>query len=144
MTNKYARAYTEVIEILGYLPEEEYSKIPIEKVEFYKNNMDKEYVYKINPNENLINQNISREANSILISLFRDYFASEKQKITLENLLKQNQQKEEKEKIERYNPDILFKNKITKADKVEESVYIAEYKESILKKIKNWFKRTFQ
>ena len=31
-------------EIIKYFPEEEYAKIPKEKIEFYKNNMDKDYV----------------------------------------------------------------------------------------------------
>ena len=34
--NKYAKAYTEVLEIIKYFPEEEYNKIPKEKIEFYK------------------------------------------------------------------------------------------------------------
>ena len=48
MINTYAKAYTEVLEILKYFSEEEYSKIPQEKIEFYKNNMDKNYNYNIN------------------------------------------------------------------------------------------------
>ena len=61
--------------------------------------MDKKYNYKINPEVNLAEQEISKEANAILITLFRDYFASEKQKIALKKLLNQNQLKEEQEKI---------------------------------------------
>ena len=37
MQDKYARAYTEVIELLNCSPEEEYSKIPVEKIKFYEN-----------------------------------------------------------------------------------------------------------
>lgn len=36
MTNTYARAYTEVIEILNHVSKKEYCKIPVEKIEFYK------------------------------------------------------------------------------------------------------------
>ena len=32
MTNTYAKAYTEVLEILKYFPHEEYLKIPKEKI----------------------------------------------------------------------------------------------------------------
>lgn len=141
MTNTYARAYTEVIEILNHVSREEYSKIPIEKVEFYKNNMDREYTYSINPKVDLSKQNISKEANAILISLFKDYFADEKQKSTLENLLRQNQLKEETEKAEKYNPNNIFKDKTTKVEATEKSVAMVEYKESSFTKIKNWFKR---
>ena len=41
MTNSYAKAYTEVLEILSHFSAEEYSKIPQEKINFYKNNMKK-------------------------------------------------------------------------------------------------------
>ena len=66
MTNNYARAYTEVLEILSHFSDEEYSKIPIEKIEFYKKNMDKGYIYMINPEIDLSKQVISDEANAIL------------------------------------------------------------------------------
>ena len=99
MTNAYTRAYTEVLEILSHFSKEEYAKIPTKKIEFYRSNMDKKYNYKINPEVNLAEQEISKEANAILITLFRDYFASEKQKIALKKLLNQNQLKEEQEKI---------------------------------------------
>ena len=42
INNTYAKAYTEVLEIIKYFPKEEYSKIPLKKIEFYKNNMDKD------------------------------------------------------------------------------------------------------
>lgn len=137
MTNTYAKAYTEVLEILNHFSKEEYSKIPQEKIDFYKNNMDKEYNYKIIPEKELSKQYISKEANAILISLFRDYFANESQKRTLTNLLNQNQEKNEKEKHDRYNSDNIFKknanqNKIN--EKFEEPKQLIEYKESIMKK----------
>ena len=110
MINTYAKAYTEVLEILKHLSTEEYSKIPQEKIDFYKNNMDKTYNYIINPNIELSKQNISKEANAILITLFRDYFATESQKKTLNNLLNQNQNKLENIKKEKYNSNDIFKN----------------------------------
>ena len=110
MINTYAKAYTEVLEILKYFSEEEYSKIPQEKIDFYKNNMDRNYNYNINPNIDLSQQYISKEANAILITLFRDYFATESQKKTLNNLLNQNQNKLENIKREKYNSNDIFKN----------------------------------
>ena len=103
MTSAYKRAYTEVIEIIKYLPKEEYSKIPLDKINYFKENMDKEYKFKIDPNIELEKQNISREANAILLKLFNDYFATARQKEILNSLLKQNQQKLEMQKHEKYN-----------------------------------------
>lgn len=144
MTNTYTRAYTEVLEILSHFSREEYDKIPAEKIEFYKENMDKEYDYRINLKVDLSKQNISREANAILISLFRDYFATEKQKSTLDNLLNQNQLKSEKEKIEKYSSNNIFKDKlpISKAT-MEENVSIIEFKESLFSKFFNRIKKIF-
>ena len=93
MTNSYAKAYTEVLEILSHFSKEEYSKIPQEKINFYKSNMEKNYEYSINPNIDLSKQYISKEANAILLSIFRDYFANDRQRKTLNNLLSQNQEK---------------------------------------------------
>lgn len=143
MNNKYAKAYTEVLEIIKYFPKEEYNKIPNEKIEFYKNNMDKNYNFIINPREDLSNQNISAEANAIIINLFRDYFATEEQKTKIKEILELNQRKKEQEKREKYNPDNLFINKESKIESIENSVAMIEHKESIFTKIKNWFKRTF-
>ena len=47
----------------------------------------------------------------MIVILFRDYFATPKQKDILNNLLKQNQQKTDKEKYEKYNPNDIFKNR---------------------------------
>ena len=49
MISAYKKAYTEVIEIIKYFPNEEYAKIPLEKINYYKENMDKNYNFKINP-----------------------------------------------------------------------------------------------
>ncbi len=143
MTNIYAKAYTEVLEILNHFSKEEYAKIPIEKIEFYKTNMDKDYHYTINPKVDLSKQYISKEANAILISLFRNYFANEKQKLILENILNQNQLKLEKEKKEQYSSDNIFKNK--GGEFVETSINnsLVEYKKSLFSKILDKIKRIF-
>lgn len=143
----YARAYTEVLEILRHLSNEEYSKIPESKIEYFKQNMDSNYNFSINPSVDLKKQNISMEANAIIVSLFRDYFATDKQRVVLKNLLKQNQDKRDTELREKYNPDNLFKNKqpkvIENTSNKSEHTEMIEYRESIFTRIKNWFKRTF-
>lgn len=74
MNNTYSKAYTEVLEIINHFSEEEYKKIPKEKIDFFEENKDKDYNFKIDPNVNLAEQNISQNANAILVSLFRDWF----------------------------------------------------------------------
>ena len=144
MINNYARAYTEVLEILSYFSNEEYSKIPEEKIKYFKENMDKDYIYTINPEIDLSVQHISSEANAILISLFRDYFASENQKGMLSKLLNKNQEKVDKAKREKYNTDDIFNKE--KAETVDNNIenmelQIIEYKESFYSKFTKFIKR---
>lgn len=92
MTDNYRKAYTEVLYILKYLPRDEILRIPREKLIFYKENMDKNYVFKFDPQVDLSKQNISTEANAVIVSLFRDYFATAEQKEKLKLLLNKNQE----------------------------------------------------
>lgn len=150
MITAYKRAYTEVIEIIKYFPNEEYAKIPLEKINYYKENMDKDYNFQINPNIELEKQNISREANAILVTLFKDYFATDRQKEILNNLLKQNQQILEEQKQEKYDPSNLFmqsktqqQNTVTIQENNSENSLI-EIKENFFTKFINFIKNIFK
>ena len=141
INNTYAKAYTEVLEILKYFPEEEYKKIPIEKINFYKSNMDEDYKFTINPEIDLANQNISKEANAIIVSLYRDYYATEEQKVKINEILDLNQKKEELEKRKKYHPDNIFKNKqqVNKdTENLNATTQLVKYKENFFVKFKNF------
>lgn len=146
INDNYANAYTEVLEIIKYFPKEEYSKIPKEKIEYYKNNMNKDYIFTINPEIELSKQNISVEANAIIVNLFRDYFATDEQKVTIKEILDLNQEKEEQKKREKYSPDNLFKNKgedstveVNEEDhKNNTNTALIEYKTSFFTRFKNF------
>ena len=136
--NTYARAYTEILEIIKYFPKEEYAKIPKEKIEFYKKNMDTNYNFTINPEIDLSKQNISKEANAIMVNLFKEYFATEEQKTKINEILELNQKKSEKEKREKYNPEDIFKNKESKVSKEKtlENVLLIEKKKHFLQNLR--------
>ena len=144
INSNYRKAYKEVLEIIRYFPEKEYAKIPKEKIDFYKNNMDKNYNFTIDPEIDLSEQNISSEANAIIVNLFTDYYATEEQKVKIKEILDLNQKKEEQAKREKYNPDDIFK-KINKEEKDNEEVLantsntaLIEYKKSFFTKFKNF------
>lgn len=145
MNNNYAKAYKEIIEIIRFFPEDEYNKIPKEKIEYYKENMDNTYKFAINPNIDLAEQNISKEANAIIISLYRDYFSTENQKEKIDNILKSNQITKEQEKKVQYNPDNLFAkspknshNTIKRTDTNEQETALIEYKENFFTRFKDF------
>ena len=157
MNNKYAKAYTEVVELLNALPIDEFNQIPSEEIEFYKENMDKDYNFSIDSEVDLSKQNISFEANSIIIDIFQKYFATEEQKKKIEKILEKNSAEEDALKRERYNPDNIFKKEVPSNIKVEETIenenenvdvekneiLPINVKENIFFKIKNFILRIF-
>ena len=146
MTNTYAKAYTEVLEIIKHFSDEEYSRIAREKIEYYERNRDKDYVFKLDPKIDLFEQKISRKANAIIVALYRDYFASEAEKQQMNRLLNINQHRLEEEKKERYNSEDLFEDE-QEADKQEEKQELALVivkNDSLYEKIVVFLKRVFK
>ena len=143
----YARAYTEVLEMLKYLPYEELNRIPKEKIDFFERNKDKSYKFNISLEKPLAEQNISIEANSVIITLFRDYFATDTQRAKLKNILEQNEMKYQEELREKYNPDNIFK-KCNQKNEINENIIqnensLVEYKETFFRRFINKIKNIF-
>lgn len=134
VTTNYKIAYSEVLEILKHISEEEYNKIPNDMIELFKINAnnDNEFVY--NPNKTLEEQNVSETARTIIAILFRDYWATETQKEKI--IAKQNYDRE-KIKEEKYNYNNLFKSKSSLFNENIEEQRLIIYKESVFKKIFN-------
>ena len=108
---EYANAYTEVLEILKYISIEDYNKIPKSKIELFRTNANKDYIFNYNPNKTLDEQNVSKIAKEIIAILFRDYWATDVQRDKIMKKQNFDRQKLEEEKREKYNPDDLFKKK---------------------------------
>ena len=141
MSNNYAKAYKELLEIIKHFPLDEYNKIPIDKIKFYEENMDKNYNFTINPNIDLSEQNILKETKALIVTLYEDYFATEEQKEIINEILKLNQKKVEQEKRKKYNPQDLFEtNKaIEKVQKNnEQKTALIQYKENFFIRFKNY------
>lgn len=146
MSNNYNKAYSEILEIIKYLPEEEREKIPEEKIKFFEENCDKNYEFKYDSSKPLEEQEFLRETYAIIIILFRDYFATETQKEKLQEILFLNEEKRQRELREKYNPEKIMAQRGQKP-KIEpkESTELIEIKEEnvlkkVFKKIVNWIK----
>ena len=77
---EYSNAYSEVIGILKYLSQEDYEKIPKEKINLFETNANKDYIFNYDPDKTLQEQNVSKIARTIIAILFRDYWATEEQR----------------------------------------------------------------
>lgn len=111
LDEKYSIAYSEVLEILKHISKEDYEKIPKSKIELYKENANRDYVFNYNPEKTLDEQNVSKIAKGIIAILFRDYWATPEQREKI--IRKQNDDRIqiEMEKAKKYNPDVFKVNK---------------------------------
>lgn len=107
VSEKYACAYKEVIEVLKHTKKEDVCKIPSYKILLYAKYMNNNYKFKIDETKNIEEQNLSQEAKAILANLYRDYWASTYQK---QRIKEKEQYDIEKILKDKYNPDNLFKN----------------------------------
>lgn len=134
MNNTYSCSYVEVLEFLKHIPKEDYEKIPKEKIEFYKKNMDNNYIYIYDP----VNPKTLRKTDAILINLYKNYIATESEKKKINERLKTNDIKNELEKRKIYNNANIFENRKIKSENT--NITILEKKETTFKKILNLIK----
>lgn len=151
MEKKYAKAYTEVLEILKHLPEDELERIPKTEIQFYESNKDKNYKYEYDKTVTVDKQKISEEANTVIIAIYMNYFANEKQRGIIDEILKQNTIREEQAKEEKYSVDNIFEKKSStktinseKMNNEHLPVEINNKKENFIRKIINKIKGIFR
>lgn len=138
----YDSAYAEVIEVLNYIPLEDYKKIPKKYITFMEENCDENSSFVYNIALPFEKQNISDDAKNILGMIFRLFIIEQDKKDELNKIDKELLLKEEIEKQIKYNPDNLFKKKAKNQKKIDKSNInestMIKYEESLFKKI--WHK----
>ena len=149
VSETYAKAYKEIIEILKYTKKSDVKKIPKEKIIMWKTNMDENWNFKVDTSKNLEDQKILAETRAIIANIFYDYWATDYQKQRIDEKNKKIAEIQEIQKREKYNPDKLFKDE--HAEKIsnisEENYSLTVIKENkwyikIFNKLKKIFNRT--
>jgi len=139
--DNYEEAYAEVIEVLNYIPMNEYKKIPKKYIIFMEENCSENSSFIYNIALPFEKQNISDTAKNILGMIFRLFVIEQSKKKELNNKEQKKKKQEELEKYIKYNPDNLFKDKKEASKTIEETrskeVDLVGYNESLLKKIWN-------
>lgn len=138
----YANAYTEVLEILKYVSNEEYNKISKELLDLFNENKNTNYKFNYDPSKTLQEQNVSSKAKTIIAILFRDYWATEEQR----NKILEKERKDriliEQEKFAKYDINNIFKN--NKNDTFQNSSNLPIEQVNIFTKIIKFIKRTIK
>ena len=142
VATNYKNAFKEVYVILDSLVEEDYKKIPPELIENIYRNMNQDYKYELDEEQDLSTQKMLPETKAILFNIFRDYLSTEEQKQKIIRMQKEEKQKNELKKREQYNTDVFAnKEKTNNSEIQKEPVILIKYKESIFKKIINKIKK---
>lgn len=143
---QYANAYTEVLEILKNISQEDYNKVSKEKINLFEHNANKEYIFNYDSTKTLEEQNVSKTARAIIAILFRDYWATDEQRNKIKAFQNNKRHQIEEENRQKYNTDI-FKNRKNSAAEVineqAENMQLVEYKENIFKRILRFFRKMF-
>ena len=108
MTKAYQQAFTEVYEILNYLNEKDYNKIPKDVIYALKENRDVKYDFYIDESIPFCEQDILEETKAILFNLYRDYLASSEIRDKIIQYQKEEANELEKIKTERYPYEDIF------------------------------------
>ena len=143
---EYTKCLVQLDEVLNYLSTENLEKIPDEIRNGIKEQKDKEYIWKYDESKSLKEQELARRTVAMLSYLNMEYLLNNEQREYMETIHKINEQKIQKENQIKYNQDNLFNNKKSIKNQEEirnESVAMAEYKESFLKRMINKIKRIF-
>lgn len=145
--NEYSKAYSEVLEVIKYLPKKDYDKIPPKTINLLEQNCDESSDFTYNIALPFDKQELSKDAKLILAIIYRNCWITEEEKEKIRNYEKEKFIKQEQLKREKYNPDDLFKKKEKNIVKeLKENNYLAEVNEEkwytkIWNKIKNIFRK---
>lgn len=142
---KNANAIAEVIYYLKGIKQEDIDKIPKKFMQYLNENASKEYKCNFDYNKPLKELNLLEETRGIIGMICYNYWCdTENQKEEYLKKLSRNEQKYQQILYEKYNPNNLFKNKVSQIESVENSVAMVEYKETIFKKFISRIKSIFK
>lgn len=146
MKENYPKAFTEVLEILKYMPIDDVKKIPKELIDTFEYNKDNNYKFIISEDQDFSTLKILDETEAIMVNIFEDYWATPEQKAKIRAKEQYDMQIIEEEKKKKYNYDDMFKNKYkSENDNITESSSLPNVipKDNFIKKILTFIKNIF-
>ena len=143
MENNYHKAYVEVLEVLKYIPKEDFEKVPKDIIETLENKKDKEYKYELNKNVAFENQILMKETKAILANFFRDYWATPEQRNAIKEKERKEEWEEEQNKI-KIDYDAVFKRNTKLAPPKQETKIVVVEEKKWYEKFVDWIKNIFK
>lgn len=135
------QAYSEVDKFLELIGEEMKNKIPLRLRNFFKREMDNNYIPTINTHIPIKEQNLKRKTIAIISGLNLQYWCREERKQELLEIYSNNEKKYQKELCEKYNPDDIFKNRNRI---IPEEIQTFEETRMTIVQEEKWYKKIFK
>lgn len=114
ITEIYKNAFAEVYEILGYLNDEDYNKIPEDVIVAIEENKNENYNYYLDESLPFFEQEMMEETKAILFNIYRDYLASEERKDKILEYQREEIKILENNKAANYKENSMFKKRYYK------------------------------
>lgn len=142
---EYREAIVEVLDILEHSDHSIYNKIPKKLIDFWQKNKSETYKPKLDHNKPLVEMELKEKTKALLGMIYINYLCIDTEKKEIIRVLKDNEEKYQKELREKYNPKNIFKNRQEATNKKSKLQDIVVYKETtfiqkIFDKIKIFFK----
>jgi len=140
------QAYTELDNFMELLDESKKKKVPQKLRAYFKQEKDTNYRKEIDIHVPIKEQNLKEETLALIALLNLQYWCeNEEEKIALQKIYAQNEEKYQEDLREKYNPDNLFQNRRKIQENLEEK-QLVEVKEKswiqkILQRIRQFFKK---
>lgn len=107
----YKKAYTELNEIFKIMTEDELSKIPKQLIMNIQKEMDKEYVWQLDKNKGILEQELMTETKALIVEIYKRYLCPENEKKMWEEYNCICLTKIEEKRKREYNLDNIFKKR---------------------------------
>ena len=129
-------SFSEVYEIILHMDKELVKKIPVQFINFIKQNKKDNYITNIDYTKSINQQELQRGTRVILSIIYREYLCDAEKKKELMQNDNIELKKIEEELREKYNIDNLFKKKNNQSD--------VEEKQLIVNVQKKWYKKVWE
>lgn len=144
------KAYTEILEVLKYIPKEYLSKTPKQILEVFEHEKLENYTVKINKQKPIDKNYLQKETLAIIAMLNLQYWCTnEELKKKLYEQYSKNEEKYQQELYKKYNIHNIFEkrktiiNPTTTQNDNTENLSLIEQKTSFFKKLVNKIKNFF-
>ena len=141
---EYKKAHVELLEILKYIPKNDFKKIPNNYIQHCIEEIDPNYIYTYDINKKFEEQGIMKLTKILISNLYIKYWATNERKKEIKTMFQQEIKNKKLENDKIYSYDNLFKEKTENNSNIVLERAMIPIKKNIWTKIFDKFKKIFK